>query len=186
MAAKRITETELILPSLYIVSLNGGKITTAELIPKLRDIMKPAGEDLQILAGRSDDKFSQKVRNLKAHNTFERIGYAEYKLGHLYITDEGRTHLARNQDILRYLLINDFSYEDLTANLQKIEASTDGKTIETFDENIVIQEGLKKITEAATYTRSKLLRDYPIETFTQNGNISCSCCSFNFADFLWK
>ena len=73
---ERITETELILPSLYLMSLNDGIITTSELNPKLRDIMKPMGEDVKILSGRKDDKFSQKVRNLKAHNTFERFGYA--------------------------------------------------------------------------------------------------------------
>jgi len=32
---KRITETELILPSLYLMSLNNGTITTSELIKKL-------------------------------------------------------------------------------------------------------------------------------------------------------
>ena len=79
--ASRITETELILPSLYLMKLNGGTITTSDLISKLRDIMKPSGEDLKILSGRTDDKFSQKVRNLKAHSTFERFGYAQYKGG---------------------------------------------------------------------------------------------------------
>jgi hypothetical protein len=38
---QRITETELILPSLYLMSLNNGVITTSELIKKLRVIMKP-------------------------------------------------------------------------------------------------------------------------------------------------
>jgi hypothetical protein len=33
---RRITETELLLPSLYLMSLNGGRITTSELIEKLR------------------------------------------------------------------------------------------------------------------------------------------------------
>ncbi|MDR1022654.1 MAG: hypothetical protein LBL94_05220 [Prevotellaceae bacterium] len=84
--AERVTEIELILPSLYLMSLNNGVITTSELIQKLRDIMKPAGEDLRILAGRNDDKFSQKVRNLIAHRTFERFGYAEYDAGQIGIT----------------------------------------------------------------------------------------------------
>jgi predicted HNH restriction endonuclease len=185
--AKRITETELILPSLYLMSLNGGQITTSELILRLRDIMKPAGQDLQILAGRNDDKFSQKVRNLKAHNTFERFGYAEYKgearNGYVEITAAGRLHLSNNQEILRYLLINDFTYEDLTANLQIIESNEDNRKIETFDENIIIQEGLKRITESKVYERSKLLRDYAIESFTAQGRISCSCCTFNFEEF---
>ena len=69
----RIPENELVLPSLFLMEVSEGHITTEELIPKLRKIMKPSGEDLDILANRTDDKFSQKVRNLKAHNTFERL-----------------------------------------------------------------------------------------------------------------
>lgn len=187
---ERITETELLLPSLYLMSLNDGTITTSELIAKLRDIMKPSGEDLKILSSRRDDKFSQKVRNLKAHNTFERFGYAEYKggakTGYVEITDAGKAHLRENQDILKYLLINDFSYNDLTTNLQKIEARTDKRKIETFDENIIISEGLKKITQGVLYERSINLRSYAINYFTKQGGIDCGCCSFNFTDFYGK
>lgn len=149
--------------------------------------MKPTGEDLNILAGRNDDKFSQKVRNLKAHNTFERFGYAEYKggarNGFVEITNDGLNHLKQNQEILNYLIINDFSYPDLTENLRKIEQNKDKKKIEVFDENVIIQEGTKKITEVAVYERSARLRNYAIQFFTKDGKISCSCCSFNFADF---
>ena len=185
--AKRITETELILPSLYLMNLNGGTITTSELIQKLRDIMKPAGEDLKILSGRTDDKFSQKVRNLRAHNTFERYGYAQYKgearSGYVEITDNGKFHLKQNQDILKYLLINDFTYTDLTENLRKVEQNQNKKKIETFDENIIIQEGTNRLTEVAVYERSSTLRNYAIQFFTKTGRISCACCTFNFGDF---
>lgn len=44
-------------------------ITTTELIAEARRLMKPSGEDLEILNDRNDDKFSQKVRNIKSHNT---------------------------------------------------------------------------------------------------------------------
>ena len=186
MAQQRITETALILPALYLMSLNGGTITTSELIEKLRAIMKPAGDDLLILAGRNDDRFSQKVRNLKSHETFERFGYAEYKggtrSGYVEITDAGREHLKANQNILTYLLVNDFNYTDLTDNLIKVEANQD-KKIEVFDENIIINEGVKRITQTAVYDRSRRLRDYAISQFTVDGRISCSCCDFNFSDF---
>lgn len=181
--AKRITETELILPSLYLMSLSGGVITTSELIRKLRDIMKPVGEDLQILAGRNDDKFSQKVRNLIAHRTFERFGYANYDGKQIGISGEGQNHLNQNQDILKYLLINDFSYTDLTENLRKVEENQNKKRIEVFDENVIIQEGTKKLTEVAVYERSSTLRNYAIQFFTKDDRISCSCCTFNFGDF---
>lgn len=74
-----ISETELILPSLLMMYLNNGIITTSELIAKLRDVLNPQGEDLKILEGRNDDKFSQKVRNLTAHRTLERYEYAKYQ-----------------------------------------------------------------------------------------------------------
>ena len=183
MSPERITELELIQPSLYILNLNGGAITTRELIPKLRQIMKPSGEDLKILSGRTDDKFSQKVRNLKAHDTFERFGYAAYQNGVLVITQAGVEHLNNNQDILTYLLINDFTYSDLTENLQRIETTTDKRRIETFDENIIIQEGIKSITQKEVYERSKMLRDYALEYYTKDGRIDCTCCTFNFSDF---
>ena len=185
--AKRISETELILPSLYLMSLSGGQITTSELIQKLRDIMKPAGEDLQILSGRSDDKFSQKVRNLKAHNTCERFGYAQYKGGprdgYVEITNNGKQHLEQNKDILKYLLINDFTYLDLTENLRQVEQNQNKKKIEVFDENVIIQEGTKRLAEVAVYERSSTLRNYAIKFFTKDDRISCQCCTFNFSDF---
>ena len=185
--AKRITETELILPSLYLMSLNNGVISTSELIQKLRDIMKPTGEDLAILSGRKDDKFSQKVRNLRAHSTFERFGYAKYhgapRDGYVEITNDGKLHLKANQDILKYLLINDFTYTDLTENLRKVEKNQNKKKIETFDENIIIQEGTKKLTEVAVYERSTTLRNYAIAYYTKNEKIYCNCCNFNFHDF---
>jgi hypothetical protein len=183
--AQRITETELILPSLYLMSLNGGVITTTELIQKLRDIMKPTGEDLKILAGRNDDKFSQKVRNLIAHRTFERYGYAEYDAGQkrIGITNDGKLHLQNNRDILKYLLINDFTYTDLMENLRKVEKNQNKKNIETFDENIIIQEGTKKLTQVAIYNRSTTLRNYAIQHFAHDNHINCHCCNFNFQDF---
>ncbi|HLU83933.1 MAG TPA: HNH endonuclease [Vicingaceae bacterium] len=184
---KRITELELILPSLYLMRLNGGRITTSELIERLRLIMKPSGEDLQILKGRNDDKFSQKVRNLKAHETFERFGYAQYKgesrKGYVEITKEGKNHLKDNQEILNYLLVNDFEYSDLTENLRKVEDNKGRRKIQTFDENIIIQEGIKKVAQVKVYERSSKLRNYAIDHFTKNGYIACECCSFDFEKF---
>lgn len=185
--AKRITETELILPSLYLMKLNGGRITTSELIEKLRLIMRPIGEDLQILSGRNDDKFSQKVRNLKAHETFERFGYAQYKgearKGFVEITNDGKNHLKRNQEILKYLLVNDFEYSDLTEKLREIETNKDKRKIQTFDENIIIQEGIKKVAQVKVYERSSKLRNYAIEYLTKDGHIACECCTFDFENF---
>jgi 5-methylcytosine-specific restriction endonuclease McrA len=182
---RRIAETELILPSLFLMSLNrNGTITTPELIRKLRAIMRPSGEDLEILAGRGDDKFSQKVRNLTAHRTFERNHLARYTTDrHIEITENGKAHLQENQDILKYLLVNDFSYLDIIDSLRQIEGNQNKRRIEVFDENIIIQEGRKKLIEAAVYERSSALRNYAIRHFSREDKIFCQCCNFNFQDF---
>lgn len=76
-----------------------GAITTTDLIAKLTTIMKPTGEDLDILKDRNDTKFSQKVRNLKSHNTM--IGLATYtpppskgESGTFTITSKGKSYLT--------------------------------------------------------------------------------------------
>lgn len=62
------SEEEIVKVVLDIIRDNEG-IRTSELIDEARQRMKPSGEDLEILDGRNDDKFSQKVRNIKSHNT---------------------------------------------------------------------------------------------------------------------
>lgn len=62
------SEDQIAKVAVKIIGNNRG-IRTSELIDEARRIMKPDGEDLEILEGRNDDKFSQKVRNLKSHDT---------------------------------------------------------------------------------------------------------------------
>jgi hypothetical protein len=182
----RIPESELVLPSLFLMEINGSHITTEELMPRLREIMKPSGEDLEILNNRNDDKFSQKVRNLKSHSTFERLRYAEYKDGMFFLLPAGREYLNKKQDILKYLLINDFAYIDLVENLRIISDNERTKSIEIFDENIIIQEGIKIITEKEVYTRSNQLREYALAYYNEHDGLNCYCCGFNFLAFYGK
>lgn len=178
----RITESQLILPALFLISLTPAKrITTDDLIPKLRDILKPTGTDTHIIAGRRDDYFSQKVRNLKSHNTLERHGFATYDNGWFTLTDAGTHFLGQNMDKLRYLLANDFQWEDVKAGLDVV--SQQRRTIETFDEDVTIQEGVKKVIAQKVYERSARLRAIAIEHYRCQGKISCKACSFNFNDF---
>src|SRR5690606_3183138 len=96
-------------------------------------------------------------------------------------TDKGRQYLSEHKFELKYLLTNDFEYTDIKDNLKKIE--TGERKVLTFDENIIISEGVKRYTEVAVYERSKKLRDFAIEYFSTDGRISCKCCTFNFGDF---
>ena len=181
----RISEKQLILPSLFLMSLSPTKgLTTSQLIPKLRDLLKPSGEDLEILIKRSDDKFSQKVRNLKAHNTFERYGLAKYKDGIVTIEPKGVKYLQKNMDKLKYLLVNDFQWDDLKKGLDTVQESNEQKRkIEIFDESITIQEGVKKIIGTKVYERSSILREIAIKHYTKNDDILCRTCSFSFNRF---
>jgi 5-methylcytosine-specific restriction protein A len=73
-------------------------------------------------------------------------------------------------------------------SLKRVEGNQNKNTIEVFDENIIIQEGKKKLEETAGagYEWSSRLRKYTIECFTKENRINCHCCSFNFSDFYGK
>lgn len=62
------SENEIVPIVLEIIKNNPG-IRTSNLIQETRRIMQPSGDDLTILENRKDDKFSQKVRNIKSHDT---------------------------------------------------------------------------------------------------------------------
>jgi len=187
---ERVTETELILPSLFLMDTRPAGITTSDLIKELTEIFKPEGEDNEILQGRTDTKFSQKVRNLKAHNTFERFGYAEYQSiagkrnGVFRITLKGKEFLNKNIDLVTYLLSNGFLYKDLENSFRKpFQPKEKDKIPKVFDENILIYEGMQKITQSKVYIRSAELRNAAIIKYTKNGRIKCNICCFDFEEF---
>ena len=67
-----ITEGQLFKSALKVIQDYGNNgITTSELIKELRELLKPQGADTDLLKGRADDKFSQKVRNLKSHRKLD-------------------------------------------------------------------------------------------------------------------
>ena len=68
----KFTEREILIEAIKVVN-EYGQLTTSELIEVLREVMKPDGHDINIIKGRNDDYFSQKVRNLKSHNSIERF-----------------------------------------------------------------------------------------------------------------
>jgi hypothetical protein len=93
--AVRITERELVVPTLQIATDRlSGEISTSDLIIALTELFEPEGEDAEILPGRNDTRFSQKVRNLVSHregrNTMFARGYAEYMDDGIKVTGEGR------------------------------------------------------------------------------------------------
>ena len=90
----RIAERDLVIPALKAAAdRQTGEITTADLIIELTDKFQPDGLDAEILEGRNDTRFSQKVRNLVSHREGQRSmftrGYAEYTGDGIRITAAG-------------------------------------------------------------------------------------------------
>ncbi|MCF6244929.1 MAG: winged helix-turn-helix domain-containing protein [Sulfurovum sp.] len=101
----RITESELILPALHVMNdKENGEITTSELINELENLIEIDEEDKGIIQGRKDSYFTQKVRNLKSHNTLTKKGFATYSNGKFKITEKGKEHLSENEEKLKLII----------------------------------------------------------------------------------
>ena len=182
----RILESDLRLPALFLIQLHNGEITTSELSESLRNILNLSSADLEILNNRTDDYFSQIVRNLTGTvRPFVKNGFIirnSARNSPLTIGEKGITYLNENYEILQYLLVNNFKFQDLATSLRRIE-NNQRKKVEIFDENILINEGAKKLKEVSVYERSSKLRNFAINYFSKNNKIYCNCCDFNFEDF---
>ncbi len=101
----RITEQELILPTLFIMNKKTNKeITTSEIIKELELLLEIDMEDGEIIKGRNDSYFTQKIRNLKSHNTLVKNDLATYTQGIFKITSNGEEYLAKNQEKLKLII----------------------------------------------------------------------------------
>ncbi len=185
MANKRVSETELMLPALYFIDREPG-ITTSRLKSLLVNLLRPTGKDAEIARNRSDTYFEQKVRNLVSHRTLERLGYAEYVRasndGIHTITEAGRAFLQTKIDALEYLLSGDFNYYDMRSGFVDLTKMGEQKQrILIYDENLVIEEGTRRVRNVQVYERSKKFREVAINRYTINGHLECSVCSFDFS-----
>ena len=188
----RITEEQLILPSLYLMDNSDNKtILISELKNNLLSIFKPTGEDAKQLNGRKDNIFTQQVRNLKSHNTFENLGLALYqprkegeRSGSFKITKHGKKYLQENIITVNYLLNNHLDSQELKEAFSKVHLNRNKpQEIENFDENLIIYEGTQELVNSKKYKRSKELRDRAIAHFTTaDGRIKCKVCDFDFEE----
>ena len=100
MSTSRVRESQLAIPALQAAAERAdGYISTSDLIRELEGYFDPSGEDAELIEGRQDTKFSQKVRNLVSHRgsstSIFTKGYAEYDaVGEgIMITTAGRAFL---------------------------------------------------------------------------------------------
>ena len=67
----------------------------------LRNKMRPIGHDSLLLKGRPDDLFSQKVRNLKSHDTLNKLNLAFYEKQYFHYIENNSIKIFEddNEDI---------------------------------------------------------------------------------------
>lgn len=94
------SEPELVLPALALLGDSPSGLTTSDLIRELTALLRPTGRDAEILPGRRDTYFSQKVRNLVSHKTLIGPGFEVYDPArqHHEITAAGRQFLQEARD----------------------------------------------------------------------------------------
>lgn len=170
------SENDLIIPTLtYLLFNKKNGLKTSQLIALLSDELEISGHDAEILNGRSDTYFSQKVRNLVSHRTLENKRLATYERverdGLHKITDQGEKYLLENLNNFTFIIDNNFSEEQRKDVIEKDYS------------NLIIEEGFTIFSQVKTKQRSRKLIVIAKEYYSQNGKLFCSACNFNFEDF---
>jgi len=184
----RISERDLVLPALYLIAKNPG-ISTSELIADLAELLRPTGEDAEILEGRTDTKFSQIVRNLVSHHNLDQEGqgYTVYEhregQGYHHITEGGLAHVSGYEEALDYLFESGLPYPEATQGLTDVaEARESGIGLGVVPDGLQIAEGAKRHVSRRIIERSRRLRQAAIEHYSENGEIRCGACGFEFSE----
>jgi predicted HNH restriction endonuclease len=168
----RYTESDLVIPTLRLLKENPQGLDMTYLIDKLTEILKPQGKDNEVLANRKDTYFSQKVRNLKSHDTLTKKNLATYNEGVFKITLTGEDYLLRDYDeIVTALQDQGFGEEDRQ------------KEFENDYKGIVIEEGTAIKRNIQVRKRSQKLTVLAKQYFLKNGMIPCCACFFDFLSF---
>lgn len=165
-------ESDLVIPALEALRENPTGIRTEGLIKILTERLEPAGKDSEILPGRRDTYFSQKVRNLKSHNTLERHGLATYDNGVFNITEKGKKYvLSGAGEIAQALQDQGFSEEDRK------------EAYERDYEGILVEEGRVSYRNQRIRKRSRLLTEMARRRFLDvDGKLRCAGCEFDFEE----
>ncbi|MEA3314744.1 MAG: hypothetical protein U9Q30_02650 [Campylobacterota bacterium] len=192
----RITEKELILPALFVMKTkDNGEITTSDLIKELEKLIKIDEADKGIIQGRKDSYFTQKVRNLKSHNTLVKKEFATYTNGKFKITIQGEKYLSENQEEVKLiieeekfiqqhsLIITDY-YNEFNQSIKNIKELTEitlvNSALQPHYFNMLYSS---VITSLETYlsdalkfnlsNKEELLINF-VETFQDFKNIKCN------------
>lgn len=164
-----------------------GGLTTTDLSSQLRELLQPSDHDLERLDGRNDDVFSQKVRNLKSHNSLESTGMVTLTPlpnNTLWrITPKGRLFVEDQDEMLDLVRRQSFSLPAKRTALTSVDPAAEGgrrRRALAFDEDEAVEEGAGGPAVVNRRKRSRALRDAAIAHFTKDGKIACAACAFDF------
>ena len=88
---RNVSDETLIAPAIItIFDESEKKITTTNLINKLRNQFDLPENEKKLLTGRKDDVFSQKVRNIKSHKTLEKMNLIYEANNYIWLTEHGK------------------------------------------------------------------------------------------------
>lgn len=91
------TEAQIRVEALAeLANSKNGTLTTSDLIELLEDRLAPTGKDAEIVDGRGDTYFSQKVRNLVSHRD-QNLGLQTQGLAHYDADGESWTITAKGR-----------------------------------------------------------------------------------------
>lgn len=155
---KIYSEEDLIIPALFELYFNRDGMTTSMLIKALTENLQPEGEDAEILFGRKDSRFSQKVRNLVSHKRLH--PYVNLSK----VAGQKETIFTINNDGIDILKKSDYyilNYQDReNENINKESYEFDGEeTFETVDTYDFIEKTYVSV-ENVNYTVYELKRKY--------------------------
>lgn len=198
---EKVTERIFVFPTLILMS-EVESISTSELIVKLMLMFQPDGHDKEIISGRGDSYFSQKVRNLKSHQKIS--SYVDYSRNKWLLNDAGVLFLHSNNDLIEEIKVilynNTFSYSEKITFIDKAiqhlfprrkiptvrvpskgvpkQRNINQEKVYSFDE--IVTEGTLSTRTVMIKERSRKLRDYAVKNFTHDETIKCEICGFDY------
>ena len=134
--------------------------------------LEPTGRDSEILAGRRDTYFSQKVRNLKSHNTLERHELSTYDDGVFQITEKGKQYILSGIGEIAQALQDQGFSEDERKDAYEQDYG-----------DILVEEGRVSYRNQRIRQRSRLLTEMARKKFLDHhGKLRCAGCGFDFEE----
>jgi len=171
MLMTNYSEIDLVPAAVEIIKTWKEGIDTQNLVKELRKKLKPSGADIIILANRNDDKFSQKVRNLKSHKTLEKKDLVIFKKNKFFLTTKGEIFIEEKKNKLNLndseIILNFVPLKYFNFSVRTLNSLLNEKCEYVYDLNLITNFGRdhRKLLRLRQFGKTSLL---DIEKFYLN------------------